>query len=72
MFRFIYIIAAFLMISAQAQAQYMNLTADKEVEWDSLAQKMTAVGNAVASKKDLQIRADKMTAYYAKNSSAAS
>lgn len=72
MFRLVYAIAALLIATGTARAQYMNLTADKEVEWDSLAQKMTAVGNAVASKKDLQIRADKMTAYYTKNSSAAS
>ncbi len=72
MFRLVYILAALLCFPALSQAQYMNLTADKEVEWDSQAQKMTAVGNAVASKKDMQIRADKMTAYYAKNTSAAS
>ncbi len=71
MFKPAYVLAALLILSPATQAQYMNLTADKEVEWDSLAQKMTAVGNAIASKKDLQIRADKMTAYYAKNSSAA-
>lgn len=72
MSRLAYVFAVFLILSPVARAQYMNLTADKEVEWDSLAQKMTAVGNAVASKKDLQIRADKMAAYYAKNSSSAS
>lgn len=50
-------------------AQYINLTADKQVEWDSKAQKMTATGNAIASKDGMDIRADKMTAYYAKNTS---
>lgn len=69
MLKLVYILTAFLSFSSIAQAQYMNLTADKEVEWDSQAQKMTAIGNAVASKKDMQIRADRMTAYYAKNAS---
>lgn len=70
--KLIYIVVALISFSATVQAQYMNLTADKEVEWDSQAQKMTAIGNAIASRKDMQIRADKMTAYYAKNTSIAS
>lgn len=69
MSKLVYILAALFSLIGISQAQYMNLTADKEVEWDSQAQKMTAIGNAVASKKDMQIRADKMTAYYAKNTS---
>lgn len=64
-----YLIAASGFFFSTAQAQYINLTAEKQVEWDSKAQKMTAVGNAVATKKDMEIRADKMTAYYAKNDS---
>lgn len=64
-----YLIAALGFSFSTAQAQYINLTADKQVEWDSKAQKMTAVGNAVATKKDMEMRADKMTAYYAKNDS---
>ena len=50
-----------------AQAQYITLNADKEVTWDSQAQKMTAVGNAVATKGDMTVKAQKMEAYYAKN-----
>lgn len=70
--KFFYLIAALGLACSTAQAQYINLTADKQVEWDSKAQKMTAVGNAVATKKDMEIRADKMVAYYAKNDSAGS
>lgn len=64
-----YMAAALTMLISPAQAQYINITADKQVEWDSKAQKMTAVGNAVAKKNDMEINADKMTAYYAKNTS---
>ncbi len=64
------ILYAFLFVLMQTSvsfAQYITLDADKEVIWDSKAQKMTAVGNAVAKKQDMSIRADKMEAYYAKN-----
>lgn len=63
------ILAAVCIAVPPVKAQVINLTAEKQVEWDSKAQKMTAVGNAVASKKDMEIKADKMTAYYAKNTS---
>lgn len=63
-------IAVFALLSPLAQAQYINLTAEKQVEWDSKAQKMTAIGNAVASKKDMEIKAEKMTAFYAEDNSA--
>lgn len=48
-----------------AQAEDINLVADERVELYQNEQKMVAIGNAVASKKDLSIRADKMTGYYA-------
>ena len=69
MFKLVYILPILLTISAPSQAQYMNLTADDSVEWDTQSQKMTAIGNAVAAKDDMQIRADKMTAHYAKSPS---
>lgn len=50
-----------------AWAEDIRLTADKQVEWHQNEQKMVAIGNAVASKKDLNIRADNMTAFYAKD-----
>ncbi len=50
-----------------AQAQYITLDADKEVVWDSQAQKMSAIGNAVATKGDMKVKAARMEAYYAKN-----
>ncbi len=53
---------------SEAQADYVHLTADKRVEWDSKNQTITAVGNAVATKQDMKIRADKMTAFYLKGS----
>lgn len=47
-----------------AQAQEINLVADERVEWHQNEQKMVAVGNAIASKKDMSIRADTITALY--------
>ncbi len=43
----------------------VNLTADEKVEWHQKAQKIVAVGNAVATKEDMNIRADSLTGYYA-------
>lgn len=67
--KFILTLAAICFSAPAASAQFINLTADKQVEWDSKAQKMTAVGNAVATKDNMEIKADKMVAYYAKNTS---
>lgn len=53
-----------LFLTAQAQAEEIHLTADERVEWHQNEQKMVAIGNAVASKKDMNIKADKMTAFY--------
>lgn len=66
--KFAYLIIALLSGINSAQAQYITLDAEKEVVWDSQAQKMTAVGNAVATKGDMNVKAEKMEAYYAKNS----
>lgn len=46
------------------KAEKINLVADDRVEWHQEEQKMVAVGNAVASKKDMSIRADTITAFY--------
>lgn len=64
---FAYIALALSCWATSAQAQYITLNADKEVTWDSQAQKMTAVGNAVATKGDMSVKAAHMEAYYAKN-----
>lgn len=66
---FAYLIIALLSTATIAQAQYITLDADKEVIWDSKAQKMSAIGNAVATKGDMTVKAAKMEAYYAKNNS---
>ena len=50
-----------------AKAEKINLVADERVEWHQNEQKMVAVGNAVASKKDMSIRADTITAFYESN-----
>lgn len=65
--KFSYIIMAVLLSTTTTQAQYITLDADKEVIWDSQAQKMSAIGNAVATKGDMKVKAAKMEAYYAKN-----
>ena len=64
--KLLYITLVLAFFSSAAKADYINLTADKRVEWDSKNQTMTAVGNAVATKQDMKIRADKMTAHYSK------
>ena len=62
-----------LMLSATtAKAEKINLVADDRVEWHQSEQKMVAVGNAVASKKDMSIRADTITAYYENSNEATS
>lgn len=54
-----------------ARAEKINLVADDRVEWHQNEQKMVAVGNAVASKQDMSVRADTITAFY-ENAGAAS
>ena len=49
-----------------AQAEDMELTADNRVEWHQKEQKIVAIGNAVATRQDLRVRADKMSADYKK------
>ncbi len=51
--------------AATASAADVNLTADEKVEWHQKAQKIVAVGNAVATKEDMNIRADRLIGYYA-------
>ena len=64
MLRLFAVIALLIFSSASAKAEKINLTADEKVEWHQNEQKMVAVGNAVATKKDMNVRADKMTGYY--------
>lgn len=59
-----YTLTLSLLFSTNIYAEDINLTADEKVEWHQNEQKMIAIGNAVASKQDLSIRADKMTGYY--------
>lgn len=42
----------------------LNITADEKVEWHQKEQKIVAFGNAVASKENMNIRADKLSGYY--------
>lgn len=67
----LFYISAFitLLTPCFAQSEDMNLTADDRVEWHHKAQKMIAVGNAIATRGDMQVRADKMSADYKKNTS---
>lgn len=63
----VYVILATIIGITSARAQYITLDADKEVIWDSKAQKMSAIGNAIARKEDMTVKAARMEAYYAKN-----
>ena len=60
-------IALLLTFNTQVQAEEIHLTADEKVEWYRAEQKMIATGNAVATKQDMNVRADKMTAFYEQN-----
>ncbi len=53
-----------LLIFSTAKAEDIHLTADEKVEWHQNEQMLVAVGNAVATKQDMNIRADKMTGFY--------
>lgn len=55
-----------LFLSSAATAEDINIHADKKVEWHSKEQKMVAVGNAIASKKDMSIKAGELSAWYQK------
>lgn len=56
-----------LLTPYSAHSEDMNLTADNRVEWHHKTQKMVAIGNAVATRGDMQVRADKMSADYQKS-----
>lgn len=60
------IFCTMLITAAPLQADEVDLTADNRMEWHQKEQKMVAVGNAVATRKDLKVRGDTMTAYYKK------
>lgn len=63
--RTLFIATALLLIQAtNLQAEEIHLTADEKVEWYRSEQKMVAIGNAIATKQDMNVRADKMTAFY--------
>lgn len=62
--KILFIVTLTVIFAIQARAEEINLTADERVEWHQNEQKMIAIGNAVATKKDMNIRADKMTAFY--------
>ncbi|MDR1026086.1 MAG: LPS export ABC transporter periplasmic protein LptC, partial [Lactobacillus sp.] len=45
-------------------AETINIKADKQVEWHQKDNKMVAIGNAIATKGDMDIKSDKMTGFY--------
>ena len=57
----------FLLTPYFAHSEDMNLTADNRVEWHHKDQKVIAIGNAIATRGDMQVKADKMSADYKKN-----
>lgn len=58
--------AIFLLLSAATvKAGDINITADNKVEWHQKAQKIVASGNAVATRDDMNIKADTLTGHYA-------
>ncbi len=61
-------LALLLTLISMAHAEDIHLTADERVEWYRSEQKMVAIGNAVATKQDMNVRADEMTAFYEQTS----
>ena len=61
--RLLVIFACFFSIG-QANAEDIKLNADQRVEYHQNEQKLVAVGNAVASKGSMSIKADKLVGYY--------
>lgn len=57
-------LALLLTLISTAHAEDIHLTADERVEWYRSEEKMVAIGNAVATKQDMNVRADQMTAFY--------
>lgn len=53
-----------VLISHSLQASDVNITAEKKVEWHSQSKQIIAIGDAVASKENMKIRADKLIAHY--------
>lgn len=53
-----------LLAAFPTQAGNITLNADDKVEYHQKEQKLVAVGNAVASKDDMSIKADKLVGYY--------
>lgn len=64
---FLTLILAFV-CPALLHASDVNLTADEKVEWHQKEQKIVAVGNAVATKDKMNIRADRLVGHYADRS----
>ncbi len=56
--------------AASASAADITLTAEEKVEWHSNSQKIVAVGNAVATKENMKIQADKLIGHYLGKNSA--
>lgn len=54
----------FLLSASAARSADIHITAEERVEWHQKAQKTIAIGNAVASKDDLTVKADTLTGYY--------
>ena len=55
-----------ILISTVAQAQYIYIDSDKQLEWYRDEQKIIAVGNAIATKEKNVLKGDKITAFYEK------
>ena len=58
------ILIALTLLSYPALAKDINLTADTQVEWHQKENKMVAIGNALVTKDNMSINANKITAHY--------
>lgn len=57
----------FLLAASPVFGADINITAEQKVEWHQKDQKMVAVGDAVATKEDMTVKADTLTGYYGKD-----
>lgn len=54
----------FLLSVSAVYAGDVNITAEQKVEWHQKEQKIVAIGNAVATRDDMNIKSDTLTGYY--------
>lgn len=64
MLRNLFFVLSAIILTHPAWAEDIKLTADDQVEYHQQEQKLVAIGNAVASKGDMSIKANRLIGFY--------